>query len=148
MAFREAGTQDIPRMHSVRLSVRENILSNPDLVTTADYERLLTTEGKGWLCESDGEIVAFAVVDTVKNNIWALFVHPDFEGRKIGYRLHNLMLNWFYKNSTATLWLSTDSGTRADQFYRKAGWTEVLRFAKNEVKFEMTYADWQENGAQ
>ena len=42
MIFREALISDIKQMHVVRLAVRENILSNPDLITRKDYEEFLT----------------------------------------------------------------------------------------------------------
>jgi hypothetical protein len=36
------------------------------------------------------------------------------------------------------VWLSTSPGTRAEQFYRKAGWKETGIYGKGEIKFEMT----------
>ncbi len=36
----------------------------------------------------------------------------------------------------------TAFNTRAEQFYRKAGWTEVGTHGTKEIKFEMTYEDW------
>jgi len=38
MIFREATIADIPQMQVVRNAVKENILSNPGLVTDKDYE--------------------------------------------------------------------------------------------------------------
>lgn len=142
MLFREARVEDIEQIHVVRLSVRENALVNLSLISEDDYVRLLTKEGKGWVCESDSKIVAFAVVDTIKKNVWALFVHPQFQTKGIGSRIQTLMLDWYFANETETLWLSTDAETRADAFYRKAGWKEVMRFGKNEIKFEMSKEIW------
>ena len=142
MIFREATTDDIEPIHRVRMSVKENVLVTLSLVTTEDYLRLLTQDGKGWVCETDARIVAFSVVDTIKKNVWALFVHPDFEAKGIGSTIHDLMLDWYFTNNQETLWLSTDAETRADKFYRTAGWKEVMRFGKNEIKFEMTFEDW------
>ncbi len=148
ITFREATISDIPGLHAVRMSVHENILSNLSLATPEDYTRTLTKEGKGWVCESDSTIVGFAIVDTVKKNVWALFVHPQYEGTGIGSRLHKLLLEWYFSQDKEKLWLSTDADTRADRFYRKAGWKEVMRFAKNEVKFEMTYDEWKNASTQ
>lgn len=38
MAFREATLQDIPQIQIVRYSVKENVLSDPGLVTDEDCE--------------------------------------------------------------------------------------------------------------
>ncbi len=142
MTFREATIADIDPIHAVRMSVKENVLVNLSLVTKEDYLRLLTQDGKGFVCETEHGIVAFSIVDTVKKNVWALFVHPDFEAKGIGSTIHNLMLDWYFSREQETLWLSTDAKTRADNFYRTAGWKEVMRFGKNEIKFEFSYQTW------
>lgn len=84
MHFRAARPADIPQIQIVRHSVRENVLSNPALVTDADCEDYLTRRGKGWVAEVDGRIVGFSIVSVLERNVWALFVHPDFEGRGVG----------------------------------------------------------------
>jgi hypothetical protein len=38
--------------------------------------------------------------------------------------------------------LGTDFNTRAEKFYRSAGWQAVGENGKNEIKFEMTYESW------
>ncbi|WBV57265.1 GNAT family N-acetyltransferase [Chryseobacterium daecheongense] len=65
----------------MRNAVKENRLSNPDLVTDKDCEEFLFERGKVWVCEINDQVVGFSIVDLKENNIWALFVHPDFEGR-------------------------------------------------------------------
>jgi GNAT superfamily N-acetyltransferase len=40
--------------------------------------------GKGWVAETEDQIVGFSIIDLKENNIWALFVHPDFENKGIG----------------------------------------------------------------
>ncbi len=142
MIFREATAEDIKQIHSVRMSVRENVLFNQSLVTEADYLRLINSDGKGWVCESNSKIVGFAFIDTVKKNVWALFVHPSYEAKGVGSRIQKIMLDWYFSHYKETLWLSTDAETRADKFYRTAGWKEVMRFGKNEIKFEMSSEGW------
>lgn len=142
MIYRVATTDDIDQIHSVRLSVKENVLVNLSLISKEDYIRLLSQDGKGWVCETDSGIVAFSVVDTIKKNVWALFVHPNYEAKGIGSTIHKLMLDWYFSHKQETLWLSTDAETRADKFYRTAGWEEVMRFGKNEIKFELSYDQW------
>ncbi|KOY86537.1 GCN5 family acetyltransferase [bacterium 336/3] len=144
MHFREATKLDIPQMHVVRYAVKENILSNPALITEADYEAFIITYGKGWVCEINSQIAGFAVVDLLKNNIWALFIHPDYEKQGIGRKLHHTMLDWYFSQTQAFVWLSTENKTRAEAFYRKAGWKEVGSYGTNEIKFEMNYENWLE----
>ena len=130
-------------MHEVRISVKENMLSNPALISHDDYENFLTQRGKGWVCRINEMIVGFTIVDLVKHNVWALFVRPGFEGQGIGRKLHDIMVDWYFHQSASTLWLSTAPGTRAALFYERAGWTQTGNHGK-EIKFEMTWNDWQQ----
>lgn len=141
MIFREATVNDIEGLSSVRMSVKENVLNNPALVTHQDYINYLTIHGKGWLCEVNNEIVGFAIVDTLENNIWALFVDPDHDKKGIGKELHRLMMNWYFSQSNETIWLGTAPNTRAAEFYTRQGWTAVGMHGK-EIKFEMTKNEW------
>ncbi len=142
MIIREAKIDDIKQIQIVRNSVKENTLSDPGLVTDKDCEEFITERGKGWICEIDTQIVGFAIADLKENNIWALFLEPNFEKRGIGQILHKTMLDWYFARTKEKVWLGTAFNTRAEQFYRKAGWTEVGKHGTNEIKFEMTYNDW------
>ena len=142
MIIREATIDDIPQMQLVRNSVMENTLSDPGLVTDEDCEAFITRRGKGWVCEIDNQIVGFAIADLKENNIWALFLHPNFEKKGIGRILHQTMLDWYFTQTDKTVWLGTAFNTRAEQFYRKVGWTEVGMNGTKELKFEMTCNDW------
>ena len=144
MTFREAKLTDIEQLSQVRLSVKENVLSNPALITYNDYEDYLIQRGKGWVCKIDNTIAGFAIADLQEHNIWALFVRPEYEGKGMGKQLHRLMLNWYFSQTRETVWLSTDPQSRAAAFYRKAGWVETGPYGKGEIKFEMTYETWQE----
>ncbi|WP_018479109.1 GNAT family N-acetyltransferase [Pontibacter roseus] len=143
MHYREANTADIPQLQLVRHSVRENILSDPALVTDELCALYLTERGKGWVCEVDGQVTGFSIVDLQNHNVWALFLRPEHEGQGIGKCLHDLMLDWYFRKTKETIWLGTDPGTRAALFYRKQGWKEVGLHGKGEIKFEMSYAVWQ-----
>ncbi len=142
MIIREATIADITQMQIVRNSVKENMLSNPNLVTDEDCAAFMTVRGKGWVCEIDNTIVGFSIVDLKKNNIWALFLKPEFEKQGIGKQLHDIMLDWYFEQTKSTVWLGTAPGTRAETFYRKAGWKEIGMHGKGEVKFEMSNEDW------
>lgn len=142
MIFREAYTDDIKQIQVVRNAVKENMLSNPGLVTDKDCVDYLTLRGKGWVCEKDGIIIGFAIADLIDNNIWALFIHPDYDKQGIGKQLHGMMLNWYFEQQKPMVWLSTSPGTRAEKFYRMQGWKEVGLYGKGEIKFEMTADEW------
>lgn len=142
MLFREATAQDISLMQVVRNSVKENVLSDPSLVTDAAVEEYITNRGKGWVCEMDETIVGFAIADITGNNIWALFLHPDYEQKGIGKKLLHLMLNWYFTQTDKTVWLSTAPFSRASLFYKMQGWKEVCLYGKNEIKFEMDSITW------
>lgn len=137
--LREAILSDIPQVQIVRNSVKENMLSNPALVSDADCEEFITQRGKGWVYETAGKIVGFAIVDLKENNIWALFLHPDYEKKGIGRQLHDTMLHWYFAKTKETLWLGTAFNTRAEKFYRAAGWKENGMNGAKEIRFEMSF---------
>jgi len=141
MILREATAADIKQIMKVRFAVKENVLSNPDLVTEADCAEFMFERDKGWVYEIDGVVVGFSIVDLKDNNIWALFLEPEFENRGIGQKLHDIMLDWYFSQTDKTVWLGTSPGTRAEGFYRKSGWKDVGMHGK-EIKFEMTKNDW------
>lgn len=138
MIFRSATEADIDGMHRVRMAVQENRLSDPLRVTHAMYREMLLEKGAGWVCEAEGEVAGFAIVDLSLSNIWALFVDPLFEKRGVGRQLHDLMLSWSFAAGQSKLWLSTDPGTRAEAFYRKAGWVETGIEQNGEIRFELS----------
>lgn len=141
MNFREASIEDIKQIQIVRNAVKENVLSDPALVSDKDCEEYMTVRGKAWVCETEDTIVGFAYVDMKENNIWALFVTPEHAGKGIGKELHKIMLNWYFSITDKVVWLGTAPNTKAEQFYRMQGWTETGVHGK-EIKFEMTAENW------
>jgi hypothetical protein len=69
LVIRSALLDDVPAMHAVRTSVRENVLASPSLVTLASYREMLEHRGHGWVWESEGRIVGFSVADLGARNI-------------------------------------------------------------------------------
>ncbi|MEO8412210.1 MAG: GNAT family N-acetyltransferase [Ginsengibacter sp.] len=143
MNTREATIADIKQIQIVRNSVHENKLSDPALVTDDDVKDFIINRGKGWVYEKGDVIVGFCIADLRENNIWALFVKPEFEKKGIGKKLHREMLDWFFKQTKEKLWLGTAPNTRAETFYRRHGWKEVGVHGKGEIKFEMTFEEWE-----
>ena len=140
--IREASPSDIPVIQKIRRSVKENVLSNPLLISDDLCLNYITERGKGWVYELKGEVVGFAIADLKENNIWALFVHPDHEHKGFGRMLHDNMVNWYFSQTIKSVWLSTEPKTRAEDFYRTAGWNEDGVTEKGEIIFRMNYDRW------
>jgi GNAT superfamily N-acetyltransferase len=83
---RKARLADIPRLVQLRSAVRENILSDPSRVTTANY-RWFIDNSTVWMWVEDEQIVGFSAGDPRDGTIWALFVDPSREGRGIAQAL-------------------------------------------------------------
>lgn len=143
MNIRVAIEGDIPEMHRVRMSVRENTLSDASRIRIEHYRDMLNEHGRGWVCEVGNRIVGIAVADLDRMNLWALFVHPDYERRAIGRRLHEAALDWLFHSGATILWLSTDPNTRAERFYVTAHWHYTGRQPDGEARYEMTRERWQ-----
>ncbi len=142
MVFREAQPADIPQIQLVRNLVKENTLSDPALVPDADVLDYIIRRGKGWVCEINESIVGFSIVSVTDKNVWALFVQPGYDKQGIGKILHDEMMDWYFGQTPETIWLGTAPGTRAERFYRKAGWKVTGMHGKGEIKFEMTLENW------
>ncbi len=133
--IRPAVLADIPRLQQIRGAVRENVLSNPALVTLADYEAFIAGHGRTWVAEVDGQIVGFSAADGDDASIWALFVDPAHERRGHGRRLLAPAVAWLWERGAGQIALCTAPGTRADRFYRAGGWVEVGVTRHGELKF-------------
>ena len=88
------------------------------------------------MIESDSEVVAFAIANATNGNIWALFVHPDHEGRGHGRALHDTMVDWLRAQGLKRVWLTTEPDTRAQSFYEAAGCQLVGSTDHGELRYE------------
>ena len=140
--YRNAALDDIPKLQEVLNSVVENVLSDPSKVTDEMVAEYISRRGKGWVCETEDLITGFSIVDLQEDNVWALFVRPEYEGLRIGKQLHQLMLNWYFAQGKQGIWLSTEPGTRAADFYLRQGWRKIGLYGSDEIKFEMTAEEW------
>jgi GNAT superfamily N-acetyltransferase len=123
-------------MHRVRMSVQENRLTSIAL-SEHDYAVAIDQTGRGWVVELQGNIVAFAVGNSVSGSIWALFVEPSHEGKGYGRRLHDIMVAWLWEQGHHQLSLTTEPDTRAERFYAEAGWKRAGLAPAGEVRFEL-----------
>jgi ribosomal protein S18 acetylase RimI-like enzyme len=140
--IRPARVADIEAMHRIRLAVRENRLADPSRVGPEGYRCRLDPPGVSLVAESNGRVVGFAVGDAESASIWALFVDPPFEGHGTGRLLHDALVASLFAKGLTELHLSTDSGTRAERLYRRAGWQPGGETKDSEVSYRLTPADW------
>lgn len=142
MIFRTANFSDIKQIQVVRHLVKENTLSNPDLVPDKDVAYYISEKGKGWVCEVNGQVVGFSIIDLLEKSVWALFVDPEFAEKGIGKELHRLMMDWYFEQTKDKVVLGTSPNTRAARFYVLQGWSAVGSYSNGELKFEMSYDTW------
>jgi GNAT superfamily N-acetyltransferase len=133
--IRRANHADIPRIHEIRSQARENRLSDPAAVTPEDIVWFIENPGI-WVWDEGGRLKGFSAADTRDATVWALFVDPAHEGEGVGRALFQAALDTLRDAGHRSATLSTDPGTRAELFYRSAGWTAVGRTAKGELLFQ------------
>lgn len=136
LVIRQATLSEAAAIWAVRYAVQENTLA-PGRITDEDLRREIENTGRGWVLEEDGVIRAFAIGNALTGNVWALFVHPDAQGRRFGHRLHEVMVAWLREQGAPTLWLTTGQHTRATVFYERLGWRRVGVSSTGEARYEL-----------
>jgi len=119
--IRRATEADRDRISEIRFAVKENILRDRSRVTHDMITWFLTEPGI-WLWQEDGKVLGFSAADTRDGTIWALFIDPEHEGRGIGRALLAKACDVLRQAGHRTAMLGTEPGSRADGFYRQAGW--------------------------
>lgn len=131
MNIRIAEHPDIPSLFEVRTSVRENHMSMAELadigVTPETLAGMLLGDGRGWVAEENGVVLAFAMADAVEATVFAMFVRPEHGGRGLGRKLMAEAEQWLFSKGCEEIWLVTDSSraVRANGFYRHLGWKDA-----------------------
>jgi len=87
----------------------------PDSVTA-----MLSGNGRAWVAEEDGRIVAFSMADACEATVFAMFVQPGHEGKGLGRRLMTEAEQWLFSQNCDEIWLLTAG--RARGFYQHLGW--------------------------
>lgn len=118
--IRRATYEDIPRIREIRANVRENRLSDPSRVTLEDIVWFIDNPGI-FVWDEDGRVVGFSAADPRNGNVWALFMDENHEHRGIGRALFERAVAVLAEAGYDRIWLTTGHGTRAEQFYRRAG---------------------------
>jgi len=131
LAIREIRQADVPALFRVRVATRENALSLEQLerlgITEASVPAMMeNATHRGWLCEADGDVAAFAMGDRTNGEMWVIAVLPEYEGRGIGSELLTRVEDWLWSEGWEESWLTTDvdPALRAYGFYLAHGWVD------------------------
>jgi GNAT superfamily N-acetyltransferase len=133
--IRTATRADIPRIVEIRALVRENKLRDPSRVTVDDICWFIDNPGI-FVWVADEKIVGFSAADPRDGSIFALFMDEAYEGRGIARALFERACKVLIDARCSRLWLTTWPGTRAERFYRKAGW-QVSGMSEGNLVFEL-----------
>jgi GNAT superfamily N-acetyltransferase len=130
--LREARIKDLPNITIIRTAVRENHLSVEQLAERGITEatiaaRIQSGDLGAWVTTIESEITAFAMADKTNGNLFALFTHPDHEGKGCGDLLLNRCEEWLKQKGLERANLDSDHTSKAVAFYAKRGWIEYDR---------------------
>ena len=144
MTLRIATVDDTAELWRVRYAVTENKLT-PGRIADTELHAYLEDYGRGWVVELEpGRIAGFAIGDNRDGHIWAMFVDPALHGQGHGRALHDVMVAWLFAQGHKRLDLGTQPNSRAEAFYRRAGWqpTEEGLDAYGDKRFELLIENW------
>ena len=132
MHFRKMNSGDVPVAFEITLSGREKSFTREALAAVGITEEFTvdvldgTRSHEGWVCESDGKVVGFAMGNKLTGELWIIAVLPEYEGKGIGSKLHTLAEDWFKAMGRKEIWLAVlqDIQKTAYAFFKKRGWTD------------------------
>lgn len=137
--IRTATLNDIETIFDIRTSVKENHLSRIQLtelgITTAVVSDFVKNTPCVWVAVLNNHVCGFAIADQDEGCIFAMFVHPDFEGKGLGRALLKTAEDFLFQYFQE-IWLETDQKSRACQFYIRHGWQIVEYFENGDVKMK------------
>lgn len=132
---------DLPEMTRIRTSVRENHMSVEEMaavgITPASVIEMMATTSRCWIASVDGQPAGFSIAIAPKATVFALFVHPQFEGHGIGARLLAEAEAWLFGQGCDEIWLDTGATPeiRAHGFYLRQGWRVKGPGAPGELRY-------------
>ena len=147
MLLRQATRDDADELWRVRYAVTENKLT-PGRIPDTELHAYLEQHGRGWVIElapaPNLRIAGFAIGDARDGHIWAMFVDPPLHGQGYGRQLHDVRVAWLFAQGHKRLDLGTEPDSRAEAFYRRAGWqpTGDGLDAYGDQPFELHIEDW------
>jgi ribosomal protein S18 acetylase RimI-like enzyme len=142
-SVRDATIEDIPAIFDIRISVRENGATRLQLeqlgINEETVRAAISTEGRGWIAEDEGNAVGFSIADLQEGSVFALYVRPEYEGRGFGGKLLAAAVEWLSCQGFNRVWLAVGMDTQAHRFYLKRGWTPTGRVELNgDIELELS----------
>jgi len=128
--IREMEPRDVGRCIWIRTRTREMCWTLEALtkvgVTEAAVIQHLATTHKGWVCEQDGQIVGFSMVNGSNGEFRVIALLPEYERRGIGRQLLQRGQDWLHAKGWSEIWLWTSphTSTRAYKLYTAADWRD------------------------
>ena len=129
--YREITPDDMQSIFDVRVATWDNDRGLEELTQlgiTHESVRAMLAAGshRGWLCETDGQAVGFAMGNRQTGEMWVIAVLKANEGSGIGKKLLRLVEKWLFAEGWNEIWLTTDRDEtiRAIGFYRHLGWID------------------------
>lgn len=138
MFIRKATPADIPALFEIRTSVRENHLSLAELaalgITPATLADMLDGDGRGWVAEASGQVLAFAMANAAEATVFAPLRPPrprrPRPGPPADARSGALAVRARLRGN-----LASNREVRANGFYRRLGWLEGGVEEDGQVRF-------------
>jgi len=129
LEFRDTHVSDIESLFEVRARTRQNPLSRQELsqlgITPQSTAAALNSgDTISVVCVDHRRVVGFCTGDVQTGEILVLAVLPAYEGRGIGKRLLNQVVERVLSGGASRVWLAAaaDPLVRAHGFYRALGW--------------------------
>ncbi|BBK41432.1 hypothetical protein STVA_14520 [Allostella vacuolata] len=135
MTLRRAAAAEIPRLVELAQAATDTPLLAPFRLSVADAA-WLADHSDLWVWDADGAIGGFAASDPRDGRIRALVVAPGQDGRGIGRTLLEAACRTLRARGLDSATLSVAAGSRAEGFYRAAGWQQTARDAGS-VEFRL-----------
>lgn len=89
-------------------------------ITPDSIAALLDGDGRAWVAEEGGRIMAFSMADAQESTVFAMFVRPGHEGKGVGRALMAEAERWLFSKGCDEIWLLTAG--LATGFYQHLGW--------------------------
>lgn len=122
MVYRPIEPDDVPALFAVRVATDENRYTREELTALGITEvtALAKLQGsyRGWPCETEGQVVGFAIGDRATGELWVIALLPEYVKRGIGSELIRRVEAWMWGEGWSELRLTTDTDTRLRAYSR------------------------------
>lgn len=139
--IRLAEPSDVAILFHIRTSVRENHISRERLaelgVTDTSVSEMISASPCAWVAVLRDEIVGFSMIDLVNASLFAAFVLPAHEGKRLGTQLVLVAESELFKRHSE-IWLETERDSQAVCFYRRLGWGNEREAKGNQIRLTKT----------